>query len=145
MTIKQYLEKLKVSNTTEKSNHNDLDNFVVKTLLDYNKIYFKFSDLEFRNGEEILLNTTLISKIANCLGLVFIIEEEKERNICFANSSELRPEFRQNFTAIELLDYVYAFVHTAFYKEYQKIAITSEIDIFWKLVKIGSGLRKENK
>ncbi|MFB9109845.1 hypothetical protein [Flavobacterium gyeonganense] len=72
-----------------------------------------------------------------------LFSSEKEAgNVCFANSIELRPEFRQNFTAVELLDYVYAFAHSSFYKKSKKITMTSEADIFWKMVKIALCLRK---
>ena len=66
----------------------------------------------------------------------------------FHHSSELRPEFRQNFTSIDLLDYCYAVLHSAINEVSEinsaRIPITSDSSVFWELVKYGSELRKED-
>ncbi len=152
MTIQQYLNKIKA--LCKNSNHTDLDNPAVKISLDNNKFYFNLSDLEFTNDQqkadrgEAILNPEIINQVADCLGLLFINEKGTEGNVCFVNSNELRPEFRQSFTSIDLLDYCYAVLHSTI-NEFSKInsiriPITSDSSIFWELVNYGSELRKKN-
>jgi hypothetical protein len=152
MTIQQYLNKIKA--LCKNSNHTDLDNPAVKISLDNNKFYFNLSDLEFTNDQqkadrgEAILNPEIINQITDCLGLLFINEKGTEGNVCFVNSNELRPEFRQSFTSIDLLDYCYAILHSAIneFSEINsvRIPITSDSSIFWELVNYGSELRKKN-
>ncbi|WP_286966420.1 hypothetical protein, partial [Flavobacterium sp. UBA4854] len=97
--------------------------------------------LNKQTQESTTVNTEVIKMFSDHLGLFFIGDQESE-NVCFANSIEVRPEYRQSFRLIDLLDYIYAFAHSYVFKESQKIMLTSETDSFWKLVKIGSRLRK---
>ncbi|WP_163398786.1 hypothetical protein [Flavobacterium fluviatile] len=147
MTIQEYSNKmnnLRVEEIPQLSDDTDIENAVLKVLQHTNIAYFPIETL-FKQSttETVMLNSEIIKLFADRLGLIFSNEKESG-NVCFANSSDLRLEFKQNFTATELLDYMYAFAHTSFYKEFQKIAIPSEADSFWKLVEIGSLLRKEN-
>lgn len=147
MTIQEYSNKinnLRVEEIPQFSDNTDLENAVLKVLQDTKGSYFTIETLFEQSAESVSLNSEIVQLFADRLRLLFSNEKEAG-NVCFANSSELRSEFRQNFTATELLDYVYAFTHSSFYKESQKIVLTSEADIFWKLVKIGAGFRKENK
>ncbi|HEX8017335.1 MAG TPA: hypothetical protein VF465_19050 [Flavobacterium sp.] len=148
MTIQEYWKKINALNAEENISKLfdgiDLENNVLKILQNTTQTYFTTEVLYNQSvPETVNLNNEIVKLFADHLGLLFLSEKDAG-NVCFANSSELRPEFRQSFTAIELLDYIYAFAHSSFYKEFQKIVITSEADIFWKLVKIGAGLRKEN-
>jgi hypothetical protein len=54
----------------------------------------------------------ILNKIATGLGLTFTPEKATEGEVYFANSLELRPEFRQVFTLINVSDYIYAIVHS---------------------------------
>lgn len=147
MTIQQYQDKIKALCIAENSGHTDLDNLAMKILLDNNKFYLNLSDLEF-NDQQKEDSQEIINQIANCLGLLFTNEKETEGNVCFINSSELRPEFRQSFTSIDLLDYCYAVLHSTINEISEinsvRIPITSDSSIFWKLVNYGSELRKRN-
>ena len=155
MTIKQYLDKihtLSISENIGKPDYADLENTVIEILQDKNKSYFDISDLEFitdgkEGKQEIILNPEIIKQVADCLSLQFLKEKTAEGNVCFINSDELRPEFRQGFTTIDLLDYCYAILQLGI-NEISEIAsetipITSESSIFWKLVKHGSDWRKK--
>lgn len=156
MTIQQYLE-IKGLNITESisknSDHTDLDNLAVKISLDNNKFYFNLSDLEFTNDQqkadrgEAILNPEIINQVANCLGLLFINKKETEGNVCFVNSKELRPEFRQSFTSTDLLDYCFAVLHSTINEISEinsaRIPIISDSSVFWELVNYGSELRKK--
>jgi len=142
MTIQEYSNKIINLSVEEKIpqlfDDTDLETTVSKILKDNSNTYFTFQDLF---EESVSLNSKIIKSFSDRLGLLFLSEKEAG-NVCFANSIELRPEFRQNFTAVELLDYVYAFAHSSFYKKSKKITMTSEADIFWKMVKIALCLRK---
>lgn len=156
MTSQQYLDKIKtlsISGSISKhSDYTDLKNTVIKILADANKSYFNLFDLEFidksEGNEETILNPEIIKQVADCLGLQFLKEKTAEGNVCFINSTELRPEFRQCFTSIEVLDYCYAVLHSEI-NEFSginsvKIPITSDSSVFWKLVKYGCELREED-
>jgi hypothetical protein len=158
MTIQQYLKKIKVLSITENIsknfNHNVLDNLAMKISLDNNNYHLNLSDLELvsdrqnENSQKIILNPEIINQISDCLGLQFINEKQTEGNVCFINSNELRPEFRQSFTSMDVLDYCYAVLDLSINKisaiNSASIPITSESSVFWKFVKHGSELRKED-
>lgn len=145
MTIQEYSNKINNLRIEEQifhlSNDTDLETTVSKILQRSSETYFTLQDFFEEADESVMLNNIIVKLFSDRLGLLFSSEKEAG-NLCFANYADLRPEFRQNFTPIELLDYVYAFVHTSFYKQSLKIAIPSDSFLFWKLVKTGVCLRK---
>ena len=97
------------------------------------------------------LNLEIVTQIAKQLGLTFVPEKEPEGNVCMANSDEVRPEFRQNFAPIDILDYIYAVLHSPTYREkykeflkidFPKIPYPKDFKTFWELVKLGSQIRQ---
>ncbi|QLC65522.1 hypothetical protein LPB248_04215 [Flavobacterium sp. LPB0248] len=144
MTIQDYLDKIE-SLQREKtkitfSDNDDLE-FYVQKILQNAESFFMLDDVLQKTSDRILLNNEALKLFANRLGLLFL-EEKELGNVCFANSEEVRPEYRQSFKLIDFLDYIYAFMHSDVFVESQKIIITSETDLFWKLAKIGSSLRE---
>ncbi|MFB9079678.1 hypothetical protein ACFFLS_07310 [Flavobacterium procerum] len=133
MTIRQYIEQLKTSK--DLNQNTDLENSVAKI----EGFQFRMENL-FENQK---LNPEILSKIEQILNLIFIKEENT--NSCFANSEEVRSEYKQSFKIFDLLDYVNAFTHSSFYKESHQISIGTETTFFWEMVKIGSDLRKSEK
>jgi predicted helicase len=126
--------------------------------MDINKYIENISD-NFRSGiptkveQAIVINTNIIKQISEKLQLSFINEEEMKRmgEVCFANSPEVRPEFRLTFTSKDALDYLYAVLYsTEFHEEFDKhlktdlksIPIPADIFIFCKLAILGSELQK---
>jgi|SRR5665213_2731079 len=126
--------------------------------MDINKYIEKISQ-NFKSGiptkteRAIVINTEILKQISEKLQLSFISEEEMERlgEVCFANSPEVRPEFRLTFTSKDALDYLYAILYsTEFYKEFENylktdlksIPIPADIVIFCKLAVLGSELQK---
>ena len=86
----------------------------------------------------------LAEKISNALGLLFINQNEPEGNVCFANSNELRPEFKETFTSVDLINYEFAVLHSDKYKDFiSSDLVPKERKIFWELVALGKKL-KEN-
>ena len=97
------------------------------------------------------LNLEIVNQIAKQLDLAFVPEKESEGNVCMANSDEVRPEYKQNFAPIDILDYIYAVLHSPAYREkykeflkidFPKIPYPKEAKTFWELVALGSQIRQ---
>ena len=82
------------------------------------------------------LNMEIINKIAKGLGLTFTNEKEKNQN---------------TFAPIDLLDYIYAVLHSPSYREkykeflkidFPRVPAPQDHATFWKLVKLGGELRQ---
>ncbi|MEY3500864.1 MAG: hypothetical protein RL308_2533 [Bacteroidota bacterium] len=82
------------------------------------------------------LNSEIVSKIANELNLKFTIEKEKTAS---------------SFSPIDLLDYIYAVLHSPKYRtkykdflktDFPKIPYPKNIKTFWELVELGSQIRQ---
>ncbi|MFA5623565.1 MAG: type ISP restriction/modification enzyme [Bradymonadales bacterium] len=87
------------------------------------------------------LNAEIVAKIAEILGLAFVAEETlagaEGRNSCF--------------TPLDLLDYIYAVLHSQSYREkykeflkidFPRVPYPEGLKIFWTLVDLGSQLRQ---
>ncbi|MFH6959547.1 type ISP restriction/modification enzyme [Flavobacterium aquidurense] len=97
------------------------------------------------------LNPEIVAKIAKQLGLSFVPEKEAEGTVCMANNDEVRPEFRQNFAPIDILDYIYAVLHSPTYREkykeflkidFPRVPYPKDSKTFWELVALGSQIRE---
>ncbi|MCR4030397.1 MULTISPECIES: hypothetical protein [Flavobacterium] len=130
MEIQKYIEQIRGLENSQLDQNTELENVISKMIFDGKSIYFQVNDL-FQNQNQ---NQALLSKIEQTLNLIFIKEENA--NVCFANSDEVRSEYKQSFRLIDLLDYVYVFAHSAFYKQSHKIIIPADAEVFWKLVEI---------
>ncbi|MDD4729437.1 MAG: N-6 DNA methylase, partial [Dysgonamonadaceae bacterium] len=96
-------------------------------------------------------NPELIKEIEKGLGLTFVPEKEGG-NLCFINNNdELRDEFKQTFAPIDLLDYIYAVLHSPTYREkykeflkidFPRVPYPNDADTFWQLVHLGSQIRE---
>lgn len=82
------------------------------------------------------LNPEIVKQIADDLGLIFTNEKEETPN---------------TFAPIDLLDYIYAVLHSPSYREkykeflkidFPRVPAPPEKEIFWKLVKLGGELRQ---
>ncbi|MBS1744908.1 MAG: hypothetical protein JST21_01930 [Bacteroidetes bacterium] len=97
------------------------------------------------------LEPCVIQNIAMSLGLSFVNQKEKESEVCFLNSEDVRPEFRLSFAPIDLADYIYAIlIDPAIKKQpeksndamYLEIPYPNDDVTFWTLVKAGEKLRQ---
>ncbi|WOD43483.1 type ISP restriction/modification enzyme [Hwangdonia lutea] len=97
------------------------------------------------------VKTDFVSQIAKKLDLDFAPENESDGNVCFANSNELRDDYKSTFAPIDILNYIYAVLHSAIYREnfneFLKIDFSSlpypkDTNTFWELVKLGGQLRQ---
>jgi len=99
------------------------------------------------------LNPEIVNQIASKLSLSFTNEKEipSEGEVCFINSLEVRPEFRLTFAPIDILDYIYAVLHSPSYREtyneflkidFPKVPYPTDTTTFWELVALGGELRQ---
>jgi predicted helicase len=93
----------------------------------------------------------IIQQIEKGLGLTFVPEVEYG-SVCFANNNDdLRDDFKQTFTLINLLDYIFAVLHSPIYREKYKeflvinlprVPYPKDATTFWKLVELGRQIRE---
>ena len=92
----------------------------------------------------------IVDRIAKGLGLTFVSEKVEGGEVCFAESGEVSPAYRQSFALIDLLDYIYAVLHSSSYREKYKeflkmdfpgVPYPTDVEKFWKLVALGRELR----
>jgi hypothetical protein len=94
-------------------------------------------------------NSDLINQFASHLGLTFLLEKADSSSVCYAESEEVSPEYRQSFSAMDLLDYLHAILErsagegAASLKE--GIFSPPQLKQFWELVTIGRELRHRNQ
>ena len=97
------------------------------------------------------LNAAIVKQIAEKLGLTFVPEKENG-SVCFANNNdELRDEFKQTFAPIDILDYIYAVLHSPTYREkykeflkidFPRVPYPKDAATFWQLVQLGGEIRQ---
>lgn len=96
------------------------------------------------------IDPMVIQKIAADLGLSFVKVKEKESEVCFMNSEEVRPEFRLSFAPVDLYHYICAVLQDPLYKTYtEKMPEAQTLHIpypkdavgFWGMVKKGGQRR----
>ncbi|MFZ1751006.1 MAG: type ISP restriction/modification enzyme [Saprospiraceae bacterium] len=107
--------------------------------------------IEQTTGRTPNLNTEIVNQIAEKLGLTFMAEKENG-NLCFATSNDdLRDEYKQIFAPIDILDYIYAVLHSPTYREkykeflkidFPRVPYPKDATTFWKLVKLGGEIRQ---
>ncbi len=103
---------------------------------------------EFRTPN---LNMVIVKQLAEKLSLTFVPEKEPEGNVCFINNPEVRPDFRTTFAPIDILDYIYAVLHSPVYREkykeflkidFPRVPYPKDSESFWNLVELGGELRQ---
>ena len=96
------------------------------------------------------LNLEIVKQIAEKLGLVFTNEKQTEGETCYANSSEVRADFKLSFAPIDILEYIYAVLHSPTYREkykeflkidFPRVPYPKDAATFWQLVALGTQIR----
>lgn len=146
----KHLTKWNYAISSTRSRRNDascyfISNFItdksISSSLDNNYIFPLYSYAEdhdvFKIKERIPnLDTKIINQIADKLGLSFTNEKEESEN---------------TFAPIDILDYIYAVLHSPTYRkkykeflkiDFPRIPYPKDYESFWSLVKYGSELRK---
>lgn len=97
------------------------------------------------------LDPETIGKIEQKLRLTFVPETGEAGNVCLADSPEVRDEYKDIFDAKELLDYIYAVLHSPEYLlQYKDLSKIDVVEVrypdgqyrFWKLASLGAQLRQ---
>ncbi|WP_421801036.1 type ISP restriction/modification enzyme [Flagellimonas sp.] len=140
--------------------------FITNSITDFNLYYrgggntYPLYLYQETNGQQTIeesttrtpnLNSEIVEEISLKLGLQFTPEREKA-NLCFANSNEeLQDAYKQVFAPIDILDYIYAVLHSPTYREkykeflkidFPRVPYPTDTAAFWKLVKLGGELRQ---
>lgn len=104
------------------------------------------------------LDMKIVDQIAKGIGLTFVPEKEpfdsaqgvRGGEVCYAESEVLSPAYRQTFAPIDLLDYIYAVLHSPSYREtykeflkidFPRVPYPTDAEEFWRLVALGGELR----
>jgi hypothetical protein len=93
-------------------------------------------------------NDEMVRKLGDILGLHFLSQKSERGNVCFADSVEVRPQFRETFTSIDFLDYVCAILLSGSHAEPKQsnnthfIYRTEYTSRFWEMVEIGGEIRR---
>lgn len=90
-------------------------------------------------------NKEIIEHIERNLGLSFIDDKYVDGEVCFANSSEVRTEFRQSFSAQDIVNYIQAIEHKMNDKAIVQIPYPKGLDAFWKLVEEGAKMETNKR
>lgn len=93
------------------------------------------------------LEEGMIDRISEKTGLAFILESEVGGNVCFADSPELRDDFKISFLAIDVLNYSYGALHSPTYKAASQtgslyLPYPKDAVVFWEMVGSGREIRK---
>lgn len=108
------------------------------------------------------LNPEIVKQIADSLGLQFVHEPAETLHCNVSTTTTSKTEPRTTFAPIDLLDYIYAVLHSPTYREKYKeflkidfprvpypcrdainrVCTKEEIDNFWQLVQLGGELRQ---
>ncbi|MCX7553639.1 N-6 DNA methylase [Marinicella sp. S1101] len=109
------------------------------------------SQNNFINAERIPnLNSEMVKTIAKNLKLEFLSEEPEVGNTYLADSSEVTDAYRNFFTPLNLLDYIYAVLHSPSYRDkykeflkidFPRVPYPKDASTFWQLVKLGCQIR----
>ncbi|TBW26988.1 type ISP restriction/modification enzyme [Gramella sp. KN1008] len=146
-----FITPIVIDKIADKSVSSTLDNSAVFPLY----LYPETSDQQTTGHEQQIrtpnLDPAILSKIAKNLGLSFVSEKETGSNLCMANSEEVRDDFKTTFAPIDLLDYIYAVLHSPEYREkykeflkidFPRVPYPEDSAKFWKLVDLGGQIRK---
>ena len=107
--------------------------------------------IDFARQAASAIEPGIIQRIATHLGLSFVPEKEKESEVCFINSEEVRPEFRLSFAPVDLTDYILGILHHSYTARDKPLPETDHIMIpypkdsvvFWEWVEFGEKLRRD--
>jgi hypothetical protein len=106
--------------------------------------------IDFAGKAVSAIDPEIIQRIAANIQLSFVPEKEKESEVCFINSEEVRPEFKLSFAPVDLSDYILAVLHHSHHARHTSLPETGHLTIpypkdslaFWEWVKSGEQLRQ---
>ena len=148
MTLNQYINSINRLNESEHILTVRLQHLVKRMVPE-----LQYDNYDEENVPSVQTNldqkSGLVNHFGEKLGLMYIREKGfKDDNLCYLDSAELRDEYKTSFTAIDVLDYLYAVLHARkngeklLNSDFSQIPISKDTVLFWALVKRGRELRK---
>lgn len=87
------------------------------------------------------LNASIIHEFEKKLSLTFVPEKLPDSNVCFANSGEVRPEFKSTFGPVDIFDYLLAILNSPIVQnDLLHVPYPKNDDSFWGLATLGRKL-----
>lgn len=98
------------------------------------------------------MNASVYKKIESIIAIPFVEDEVATASVCFACSEELRADFRIQFSAMDVVNYVYGIIHEMYQTEEFKAKAILDLKIpfpqsaldFWKYSLCGKKIRFES-
>ncbi|WP_162343206.1 type ISP restriction/modification enzyme [Cyclobacterium salsum] len=97
------------------------------------------------------LDIKIVEKFSECLKIKFVPEREVDENLNYARATEEISECPSSFSPIDILDYIYAVLHSPAYREkykeflkidFPRVPYPKNSETFWQLVKLGGKIRQ---
>ncbi|KDN55608.1 type ISP restriction/modification enzyme [Flavobacterium seoulense] len=97
------------------------------------------------------MKATVFETLEKIIQIPFVADEFENGAVCFANDEEVRADFKLQFTAFDVVNYVYGILFKLYLKENienasilnLKIPFPADADFFWKYSDFGKKLRQE--
>ncbi len=97
------------------------------------------------------LNLEFVNRMAKKIGLAYVPEKKLVGQVCYINNTEVRNDYKISFSTNDILNYLYAILHSPAYRARQKeflkidfprVHYPANSEKFWQLVELGSQLRE---
>lgn len=97
------------------------------------------------------LNLEFVNQMAKKIGLAYAPEKKLSGQVCYINNTEVRNDYKISFSTIDILNYLYAILHSSTYRTRQKeflkidfprVPYPTDAETFWQLVELGGELRQ---
>lgn len=139
--------------------------FITKSMTDFNLYYrgggntyplYLYPDVAQQDSDQHLerlpnLNMEIVHQIERSLDLSFIPEVKQGKVSSKSNSNTSKDDTKSVFTPLDLLDYIYAILHSPRYREtykeflkidFPRLPYPKDGSKFWQLVQLGGKLRQ---
>lgn len=111
-------------------------------ILNLSEVFIPKQNKQFYTKQELFslkLNTSFIKYLEVLLNLSYLETTPLIGNVCFANNSEVQPEFRTVFTKKDCVNYIKATLNKAIFNiETDAIQLPTNITNFWEMVEKGT-------
>jgi hypothetical protein len=110
-------------------------------ILKLSEVFIPKPNKQFYSKQELFalkLSSNFIENMQVLLSLSYLETTTLKGNVCFANNSEVQPEFRTIFTKTDSINYINATLNNAIFNiEIDTIPLPTNAANFWKMVEKG--------